>query len=68
MLSGGLAEKCRAAALPLRVSWPKVRHHSLSFIVSMAYRSRLLDAILASATRFSMSTKPPLFPMPNWPR
>ena len=45
MLSGGLAEKCRAAALPLRVSWPKVRHHSLSFIVSMAYRSRLLDAI-----------------------
>lgn len=45
MLSGGLAEKCRAAALPLRVSSPKVRHHSLSFIVSMAYRSRLLDAI-----------------------
>ncbi len=68
MLSGGLAEKCRAAALPLRVSWPKVRHHSLSFIVSMAYRSRLLNAIPASATLFSMSMKPSPFPMPSWLR
>ena len=45
MLSGGLAEKCRAAALPVRVPWPKVRHHSLTLIVPMAYTSRLLNAI-----------------------
>ncbi|MFO5836213.1 hypothetical protein ACLBSM_29095, partial [Klebsiella pneumoniae] len=31
--------------MPVRVPWPKVRHHSLTLIVPMAYTSRLLNAI-----------------------
>jgi hypothetical protein len=34
----------------------------------MSFQSRLLSDIPASATPFSMSTKPPPFPMPKWPR